>query len=340
MNDFSMNLILWYEENKRDLPWRHTDDPYRIWVSEIMLQQTRVEAVKPYYAAFLQEFPTLASLAQADEDKLLKRWQGLGYYSRARNMKKAAEQCVEFHDGKLPKDYRKLQSLCGVGAYTAGAVASFAYGIPVLAIDTNVKRVVARYLAIDAPVGTPQADKPIREFLEKSIPHDRPGAFNQALIELGATLCGPDRSARCGGCPLMRTCRAFAENRTDTLPLRLPKAERRIERRTPLILAIADGRALQKRGDKGLLPGLWEVPALEGFVDEDGVRAYLEKRGCVPRSIKALPPVRHVFTHIVWEMNAYYVVLDAPGDFAFYSQKEREQLALPSAFKAYYPYFN
>ena len=335
MNDFSSPLILWYEENKRDLPWRRTRDPYAIWVSEIMLQQTRVEAVKPYYARFLAELPDIPSLAAAPLDFLYKLWQGLGYYSRVRNMKKAAQICVDSFSGALPRTYAELRRLPGIGDYTAAAIASFAFDECVPAVDGNVRRVVARCLSLPDPLSSRPFERAVSDFLVEAIPADNPASFNQALIELGATVCGPDRAARCGGCPLLRSCRAFSENKTDSLPLHLPKPERRVEARTPLILSLGESFALEKRPDPGLLPGLWQPPTLPGHPPVDEILAFLSARGCAVLSISPLPPARHVFTHIVWDMRAYLVTLSSGGDFSFFSPEQRKNLALPSAFKAY-----
>ena len=338
MKKFAESLTGWYEENKRDLPWRRTRDPYRIWVSEIMLQQTRVEAVRPYYDRFLAALPDLTSLAAADGETLNKLWQGLGYYSRVRNMKKAAQTCAEQYGGRLPERCEELKKLSGIGDYTAAAIASFAFGEAVPAIDGNVRRVVARYLALETPAGAPQTEKAIRAFLEKEIPKEAPAAFNYAVMELGATLCGPDRAPRCGGCPLLTDCKAFEKGLTEVLPVRAPKGERRTEERTPLVLLTDDGRAaLVRRPDKGLLAGLWDLPTLEGFCGEAQVRAYLEDEGCRVLSIEKLPPARHIFTHIVWEMRGYLVRVTDGGGFAFYSAEERRARALPSALK---PFFN
>ena len=335
MNDFSSSILSWYSENQRDLPWRHTRDPYRIWVSEIMLQQTRVEAVKPYYDRFLAALPDLPALANVDPDVLYKLWQGLGYYSRARNMKRAAQICLEKYHGALPPSFDDLRALPGVGSYTAAAIASFAFGVPVPAVDGNVRRLVSRFLALDLPVGTPASDRVITDFLRSVIPNESPADFNQATIELGATVCGPDRSPRCGGCPLLTSCQAFARNLTDSLPVRLPKPARRVEQRTPLILLFNHSTALEKRPDRGLLSGLWQFPALEGFADEHSVRSFLLSHGCSVSSITPLPPASHVFTHITWEMRAFLVCLSSPGSFTFYSPEQRRSLAMPSAFKAY-----
>ena len=343
MKDFSFSkeLILWYEENKRLLPWRETTDPYKIWVSEIMLQQTRVEAVKPYYMRFLAALPTVQDLANADPELLNKLWQGLGYYSRVRNMQKAAKECLALYQGKMPGTYKELQSLPGIGEYTAGAIASFAYKEPVPAVDGNVLRVISRYLALELPIDTPRAKEQIAGFVRSVLPKDRPDVFNQALIELGATLCGPDRAARCGGCPLLGHCQAFEKEMTESLPKRTPKKPKRVEERTPLLLVTEDGKmALCKRPEKGLLQGLWEIPALEGKATPEEVGRVLKSWGClpVPGEIQPLPHARHVFSHVVWEMDGYRVLVETTGGLSFFTKEERKALAVPSAFKAYFKY--
>lgn len=338
---FSRELILWYEENKRSLPWRETTDPYKIWVSEIMLQQTRVEAVKPYYKRFLEALPTVESLADADPEHLNKLWQGLGYYSRVRNMQKAAKVCQSLYQGKMPGTYEELRRLPGIGEYTAGAIASFAYKEPVPAVDGNVLRVVSRYLALELPVDTPKAKERITEFVRSVLPEDLPDVFNQALIELGATLCGPDRAARCGGCPLLGHCQAFEKGMTELLPRRTPKKPKRVEERTLLLLVTEDGRmALCKRPEKGLLRGLWEIPALEGKATPEQVGEVLKDWGClsVPGEIQPLPHARHVFSHVVWEMDGYRVFVKTVGSLSFFTKEERRALAVPSAFQAYFRY--
>ncbi|MBQ8911734.1 MAG: A/G-specific adenine glycosylase [Clostridia bacterium] len=336
--DFSRELIDWYLGAARDLPWRRTKDPYAIWVSEIMLQQTRVEAVKPYYHRFLKELPDVPALAEASEEQLHKLWEGLGYYSRVRNMQRAARTCMELYGGVLPPDHDKLLSLCGIGEYTAAAVSSIAFGIPAPAIDGNVLRVMGRYLAIDRVITDKDSKKEIRAFLSSVIPWDRPGDFNSAMMELGATLCGPDKAARCGGCPLVSQCRAFKEGRTDTLPVKAPRAEKRVEKKTVLLLRSKKGIALEKRPPRGLLAGLWQPPMADGFLSEGQVTKLLEERGCAVLSIEELPPARHVFTHIVWEMKAFALTVKEEGTFSFFGGESIKEKALPSAFSAYRKY--
>lgn len=334
--DFSRELIDWYVGAARDLPWRRTTDPYAIWVSEIMLQQTRVEAVKPYYHRFLKELPDVPALAEASEEQLHKLWEGLGYYSRVRNMQRAARTCMELYGGALPPDHDKLLSLCGIGEYTAAAVSSIAFGIPAPAIDGNVLRVMGRYLAIDRVITEKDSKKEIRAFLSSVIPWDRPGVFNSAIMELGATLCGPDKAARCGGCPLVSQCRAFKEGRTDQLPLRAAKTPKRMEEYTVFILKdTCGGTALEKRPSRGLLAGLWQPPMEKGLLLEKEVFELLENKGCQILSVKELPPARHVFTHIIWEMKAFAVTVSDGAPYSFYDKEQLQEKTLPSAFSAY-----
>ena len=338
--DFSKELIEWYLGCARDLPWRKTNDPYAIWVSEIMLQQTRVEAVKPYYHRFLTELPDASSLAACEDERLYKLWEGLGYYSRVRNMKKAAITCMERHGGKLPQSHDELLNLCGIGPYTAAAIASIAFKEAKPAIDGNVLRVMARFLAIETVVTEKDARKKIENHLASVISKDEPGIFNSAMMELGATLCGPDTSARCGGCPLLKKCKAFEKGLTEKLPVRAKKAEKRVEQRTVFVIKSEKGTVLQKRPPKGLLAGLWELPSVAGHPSAEEIPSLFSKSGLKIRAVSALPDAKHVFTHIVWELKGYLIQVDdsdAP-DCTFFTPSALEQLALPSAFSAYKDY--
>lgn len=337
--DFAKELIAWYALSARDLPWRKTSDPYAIWVSEIMLQQTRVEAVKPYYHRFLEELPDIPSLSTASEEKLNKLWEGLGYYSRVRNMQKAARSCMELYGGKLPRDHKALLSLCGIGEYTSAAIASIAFGIPEPAIDGNVLRVMARYLALDRIITEKESKKEIKDFLNTVIPADQPGIFNSAMMELGATLCGPDKAARCGGCPLLARCRAFQKGLTEVLPIKAPKQQKKIEEKTVFLLRSPKGIALEKRPEKGLLAGLWQPICANTHLREEEAVSFLQNRGCEISSIKQLPDARHIFTHIIWEMKGFEVELSKEGDFVFFKSNLLEEKAIPSAFSAYKKYF-
>lgn len=338
-------LLGWYRANRRDLPWRHTSDPYHIWLSEIMLQQTRVEAVKPYYARFLETCPTVESLAALPEEKLLKLWEGLGYYSRARNLQKAARTVVEQYGGKMPASFEKLRRLCGIGDYTAGAIASIAFGIRVPAVDGNVLRVLARLQGSHADI-TQQATKNAwREALAEVVP-EAAGDFTQSLIELGATVCVPNGEAKCAVCPLVSVCAAAKEHLTDEIPVRTSKKPRRIEQRTVLLIRDGDRTALRKRPPTGLLAGLFELPNVLGYLDEDALPAYIRSIGFEPLKIERLDDAKHIFSHIEWHMIAYDVRITpefdgfhgTSGMLLVQNDDLHANYAIPSAFASYKKY--
>ncbi|MBE6602264.1 MAG: A/G-specific adenine glycosylase [Ruminococcaceae bacterium] len=338
-------LLLWYQENKRDLPWRRTRDPYRIWISEIMLQQTRVEAVKPYYARFLEVCPNVETLASIPEERLMKLWEGLGYYSRARNLKRAAQTVLEKHGGKMPTTYEELRALSGIGDYTAGAIASIAYGIRVPAIDGNVLRVLARLQGSHEDILNPKVKAKWRDELRELIPPEA-GDFTQAMIELGATVCVPNGEAKCHLCPLRGDCVAARDALTDVLPVRAAKKPRRIEKRTVLIIRDGTRTALCKRPSKGLLAGLYELPNVLGHLSAQEIPAYLRTIGFEALHVEALVPSKHIFTHVEWHMIAYAIRITP--DFDGQCGMEGMQLienrdlhqnyAVPSAFSAYTKY--
>ncbi len=332
-------LLSWFKENKRDLPWRHTKDPYAIWISEIMLQQTRCEAVKPYYHRFLTELPNVSALAEIEDEKLLKLWEGLGYYSRARNLKKAAIQVMERHGGNLPANYPSLLALTGIGEYTAGAIASIAFDIPTPAVDGNVLRVVARLTADDRDITTSSLKADVKAQIEDILPSEAPGDFNQALIELGATLCGPGHPALCGSCPLVMHCAALKEGMTDVLPVKKKQAERKICPRTLFILKKNGMTALNKREDKGLLAGMYEIPSADGHLDFEAATQYLTTLGYTVESMERLPDAKHVFTHLEWHMQAYLVKIKGEAAaHSFYKREDLAQFPLPGAFASYRKY--
>ena len=338
-------LLGWYRANRRDLPWRNTSDPYHIWLSEIMLQQTRVEAVKPYYARFLETCPTVESLAALPEEKLLKLWEGLGYYSRARNLQKAARTVVEQYGGKMPASFEELRRLCGIGDYTAGAIASIAFGIRVPAVDGNVLRVLARLQGSHADI-TQQATKNAwREALAEVVP-EAAGDFTQSLIELGATVCVPNGEAKCAVCPLASVCAAAKEHLTDEIPVRASKKPRRIEQRTVLLIRDGDRTALRKRPSTGLLAGLFELPNVLGHLDEDALPAYIRSIGFEPLKIERLDDAKHIFSHIEWHMIAYDVRITpefdgfhgTSGMLLVQNDDLHANYAIPSAFASYKKY--
>jgi len=260
LEQLTIPLLEWYRDNARRLPWREDPTPYHVWVSEIMLQQTRVAAVLGYYARFLEELPDVAALAAVEEERLLKLWQGLGYYNRARNLQAAARQIMEKHGGVFPADYAAVRALKGVGDYTAGAICSIAFGLPVPAVDGNVLRVVARICGDDGDITTPAMKKRVSAALEEIIPLQAAGEFTQAMMELGATVCLPNGAPLCAQCPAREFCVARREERTAQLPVKAPKKARRTEERTVWLIFHRGKVALRRRPEKGLLAGLWEFP--------------------------------------------------------------------------------
>lgn len=339
-------LLAWYCENRRFLPWREEPSPYHVWISEIMLQQTRVEAVKEYYARFMKEFPTVQDLAGAEEERLLKMWEGLGYYNRARNLQKAAVMTMEEHGGALPSTYEELLALPGIGVYTAGAIASIAFGRPVAAVDGNVLRIVARLTGDDTDISLEGFKKSVKENLEEVIPADRPGDFNQALMDLGAMVCLPNGAPRCEACPLEGICEARRLNKTGELPVKKSKKERTIEKKTVLVVRLGNKILLHKRKNSGLLAGMYEFPMMEGFQNSKNVLYYLENLGFSSVQIKKLEPSKHIFSHKEWHMKAYTVRVDEWEEEETIAARERDwclvepwqtkdAYPIPSAFAAY-----
>ena len=330
-------LLPWYENNRRDLPWRKDKDPYHIWVSEIMLQQTRVEAVKGYYARFLEALPDIASLADANDEQLHKLWEGLGYYSRVRNLKKAALQIMERHNGIFPKTHAEISALTGIGPYTAGAICSIAYDLPTPAVDGNVLRVVSRLTDDATPIDQPAFRKQITEALTAVYP-DRAGDFTQALMELGATVCGPNRKPDCLNCPCRDFCMGYARGTAEELPVKKSKPQRRVEDRTVFILSCDGFYALRKRPEKGLLAGLWEFPNISGTCEMTDALTEVEELGVKPKEIIRQVEKKHVFTHIEWHMSGIYLEVKAQaGDFVWMSGEQiRKEAALPTAFRQFW----
>ncbi len=330
-------LLSWYEKEARDLPWRKSRDPYAIWVSEIMLQQTRVEAVKPYFARFMAELPTVTHLAETDETRLLKLWEGLGYYSRARNLKKAALAVVREYGGRLPRSYDALLSLSGIGSYTAGAVASIAFDIPVPAVDGNVLRIIMRILADDSDIADSKTKRAVTNILTRIIPKDRAGDFNQALMDLGATVCLPVGKARCDVCPLSAFCEAYLDDSVASFPVKSAKKQRRIEKRTVWLISCGDNVAIRRRPSKGLLAGLWEFPNEEGHRTMKAWREELAERGWHVTNIKRAGEANHIFTHIEWKMKGYWVeVSELIAEWEWVGRDELTDVyPIPTAFKYY-----
>ena len=328
-------LLPWYRENRRELPWRQTSDPYRIWVSEIMLQQTRVEAVKGYYARFLQRLPDIAALAGCDDDELHKLWEGLGYYSRVRNLKKAARVIEERHGGVFPSDHAAVLALPGIGDYTAGAICSIAFSRPTPAVDGNVLRVLARLRADEEAIDLPQVKKRVREELAAIYPTDCPGEFTQALMELGATVCVPNGEPKCDLCPCCEICQG-REN-WQTIPVKLPKKAKKQEDRTVFVLRCGDRYAIEKRPGRGLLADLWQFPNVEGHLSPAEAVAWAEERGLHPRNVEKSIERNHIFTHIRWDLRGWFLEVDAAaGDFTWLTLEQIDtQAALPTAFRQF-----
>lgn len=334
-------LLRWYDRSARVLPWRENPTPYRVWVSEIMLQQTRVEAVKPYYERFLSELPTIEALANAPEEQLLKLWEGLGYYNRVRNLQKGAKQVMEEYGGALPADFEKIRKLAGVGDYTAGAISSIAFGIPMPAVDGNVLRVTSRLTASYDDIQNPAVKKRTEQEILTLIPKDRAGDFNQSLMELGATVCLPGGAPLCSECPLQQICEAHRLGIELELPVKAAKKPRKIEERTVFLMEWEERLALRRRPERGLLAGLWELPAADGFLTEEGAAAQLKEWGLAPLELLPLPEAKHIFTHVEWRMKGWRAKVSAPCEsFAWAAPAELSaEFPLPSAFKAFFPYF-
>lgn len=334
-------LVKWYRRQKRDLPWRHEVTAYKVWVSEIMLQQTRVEAVKPFYARFLNAFPTIEDLADAEEDQLLKMWEGLGYYNRVRNMQKAAQQVMKEYHGEFPKTYEGIRGLTGIGNYTAGAIASFAFGIPKPAVDGNVLRVISRLTASEEDIMRANVRGRMEEEVEELIPKDAASDFNQGLIELGAIVCVPNGAPKCGECPLAYMCKAREKGMELELPVKSKAKKRRIEKKTVFIFQDGEHVAIRKRPAKGLLAGLYEFPNIEGHLDEDEAIAYSKQIGLAPLRIQKLEDGKHIFSHVEWHMTGYYIRVDelertCTEKLLFvHPEQIQKEYPIPAAFETY-----
>lgn len=333
-------LLSWYRANARDLPWRHTADPYRIWVSEIMLQQTRVAAVLGYYDRFLAAFPTVRALADAPEEQLFKLWEGLGYYSRARNLQRTARIVAEQLGGTFPETYGELLALPGIGDYTASAIASAAFGQREPAVDGNVLRVFTRLTDCHGDIANLTVRRAIREQMGAVMPRATADLriFNQAAMELGATVCVPGGPPKCDLCPAREFCLGRIRQTAESLPVRAPKKKRRIEEKTVFLLQRSDGRiALQKRPDSGLLAGLWEFPNLPGTLDGSAAQKALSHWGLTPRDWRKRLTAKHIFTHVEWHMTGYSLSVSEAGteNFFWADSAALDTIAVPSAFAKY-----
>lgn len=342
IGDIITPLLAWYDAGRRILPWREDPSPYHVWISEIMLQQTRVEAVKPYYDRFMQALPDVSALAAAQEDELLKLWEGLGYYNRVRNLHRAAVQIMEEYGGVMPENKEDLLTLAGIGSYTAGAISSIAYGHRETAVDGNVLRVLARLRMDERDIARQSVKKQVEDELLPVMPGERPGDVNQALMELGAMICTPNGEPKCSQCPWEMLCLAHKEGRETKFPVKTPKKPRTVEEKTVLILLDDNCVALHKRPEKGLLAGLYEFPCLDGNCSEAQVLSYLKEMGLSVIRIEPLPASKHIFTHREWHMCGYLVRVDELEgqkipDGYFYAQKSevRDTYPIPSAYSVY-----
>ncbi|MGN0338607.1 MAG: A/G-specific adenine glycosylase [Lachnospiraceae bacterium] len=337
-------LLDWYPSHARVLPWREDPTPYHVWVSEIMLQQTRVEAVKPFYARFMEALPDVQALAECETDRLLKLWEGLGYYNRVRNMQIAAQTIMSDYGGVIPADYEELLKLKGIGHYTAAAISSIAYGRPAAAVDGNVLRIVMRAAEDDSDIAKQSVKTKVEETLRPVIPQGCAGMFTQAMMELGATVCVPNGEPLCDDCPWQKLCLAHAHGTIGQIPVKTKPKARRLEKKTVLVIRDGDRVLLQKRPEQGLLAGMYEFPHLEGYTSEKQVLDFVKEQGLSPIRIQKLPEAKHIFSHVEWQMRGYAVLVEEPqveGEFLFVEPAASEEhYAIPAAYAAYSRYMN
>lgn len=342
--ELSEALLNWFSHHARILPWREEPTPYRVWVSEIMLQQTRVEAVKPYYDRFMEVLPNIEALAKVDDEQLMKLWEGLGYYNRARNLKKAAQTLMERYQGEMPRNYEQILELSGIGEYTAGAISSIAYGIPVPAVDGNVLRVITRLTECYEDILKQKTKKEVAERLIEILPEGKSGDFNQALMELGAIVCVPNGDPKCEECPWDTRCLAHKKNLTNCIPVKKPKKERRKEEKTVFLLEYQGKTALHKRPEGGLLSALWEYPNTEGILTKKQMQQWMEKHQIKEYEILEELSGKHIFSHVEWHMKGIHIKIHKLyqsknekkpllNDWIFVTEKElKQEYAIPAAF--------
>ena len=330
-------LLPWFAEHRRDLPWRRDREPYHVWLSEIMLQQTRVEAVRGYYLRFLERLPDIAALASAPEDVLLKLWEGLGYYSRVRNLQKAAQCVMEQHDGEFPQELSAIRALPGIGDYTAGAIASICFEAPTAAVDGNVLRVILRLtVCADSPADV-RVRRRIGEELSAVYPAGHCGDFTQALMELGATVCLPNGAPQCGACPLRALCEAHAQGTELQFPTKPTKKPRRIEQRTVFVLQCGDRLAVCKRPSRGLLAGLWQLPDVPGKLETAEALRQAEQWGVHPTGILKTAERTHIFTHVQWDLRGVWLTCAAEAPQFTWADEDalRHEIGLPTAYRQF-----
>ena len=348
MENIAPALLEWFYKNQRILPFRTDPSPYHVWLSEIMLQQTRVSAALPYYERFLAALPDIPALAACEEEKLHKLWEGLGYYSRVRNLQKAACIVCEQYGGQLPADYDALRALPGIGDYTAGAIASISFGLAVPAVDGNVLRVMARLREDGEDILKQSVKNRVEAELTEIMPAEDPGAFNQAMMDLGAMVCLPNGAPKCEVCPLFDQCLAGRHQTWTEYPFKKSAKPRRIEDRTVLLFLDGAHTAVRKRPKKGLLAGLYEFPNFDGVLSEQEALEEAEKFGVTPLHIQALPPYKHIFSHVEWHITGYAIKIagndveqegeEKAGLIFADAKTAAERYAIPSAFAEYAKY--
>lgn len=331
-SQFQGDVLTWYDTHQRVLPWRENKDPYLIWISEIMLQQTRVNAVIPYFNRFVKVLPTIKDLALIPEDQLLKLWEGLGYYSRARNLKKAAERVIHNYDGVFPSDQTIMETLPGIGPYTSGAVASIAFNKRVSAVDGNVLRIFTRLLELRTTIKDKDTKKLIKDTVSYLLPKERVGDFNQGLMEIGATICLPNGAPLCEVCPLKSQCLAYRNNTMNEIPLKQQKKVVPSENHTVFLLEYNGKYAIEKRPNQGLLASMYQFPNSIGHISEKEMKELFSES----LKITKLPNSKHKFSHKEWNMIGYHVVLKNESDYMFYTIEDiQSKFSIPSAFKTY-----
>lgn len=327
-------IVKWYQNEEKNLPWKQDKEPYHIWISEIMLQQTRIEAVKKYYERFMKELPTVTDLAKVEEEKLLKLWEGLGYYSRARNLKKAAEIIIKEYNGIVPREYEKLIKLPGIGEYTAGAIASICNNEKVTAVDGNVLRVISRVTGSKENVLLPKTKKKITEIIQEILPRES-GDFNEGIMEVGEKICVPNGIPLCEKCPISQFCYAKENKLVTEIPVRVKDTKRKIENKTVFVIITKNKKiAIRKRDNKGLLAGLYELPNVDGMLEEKDVKKIIKDWNLKLVEINQGMNKKHIFTHIEWHMKHYQIVVEEENtEFTWISQDQlNKEYPLPTAF--------
>lgn len=341
--DFSEELLHWYRNNGRILPWRGKKNAYYTWLSEIMLQQTRVEAVKDYFYRFIDRLPDIASLSQSEEEEVLKLWEGLGYYSRARNLHKGAKLIMERFHGKMPAEYSKIRSLPGIGDYTAAAISSIVFSEKMPAVDGNLLRIFARLNAYEGDILSKEAKDLAFRYFQERMDESFPGDFNEALMDLGAMVCVPKGQIQCGSCPLSSFCLGLKEGKQEQYPKKREKKERKKEQYSIFLIRLGEKIVLKKRPKKGILAGLYGFYQLPGFLNKKEALEEVKKLGFIPLKLRELGSARHIFTHKEWEMLGYEVECgefplceELREEIELFTKEEIESnLSIPSAFSYY-----